>query len=75
MNKAFRKAAVMVLNNPNITNGFIQGCIDEYATLTNEQLLTQLKAAKDEFKAGGRGVELTDSIDSMRVAYAVRKVN
>lgn len=68
-----RFAAVEALDNDEITDDFIEDCIKSYESFSDMEISLKLDNAKKEFSAaGGRGVELADTIDQLRVALAIR---
>jgi hypothetical protein len=73
MNKQTRDAVAEALGYcPD--DGVIASALDEHADTATTTLRTRLRRKEAEFRqAGGRGVDLADEIDSLRIALAVRK--
>lgn len=70
-----RQAAYDALGNDEVEDSQIDNALAQFKDWETKGLKTSLRNLERQFEAaGGRGVELADEIDNMRIVLAVRRV-
>jgi hypothetical protein len=70
-----REAVAEALGDWNVDDDAIRNAVETHKDKSKAALSRELKQNVRQFKrAGGRGVELADEIDSLRIALAVRSL-